>query len=55
MRIKVTNEISANANENLQTALSLKKLERNLVQQAQLEIDIGIDRKRKLDETLVMF
>lgn len=52
MSIKAA-KISADANENLKTALALKKLERNLVQQAQLKIEIGIDRERKLDETLV--
>ena len=54
-KISITgaNEISADANENLQIALALKKIDRNLVQQAQLKIEIGIDRERKLDETLV--
>lgn len=52
MSIKAA-KISADANENLKAALALKKLERNLVQQAQLKIEIGIDRERKLDETLV--
>ena len=28
-------------------------MDRNLVQQAQFKIEIGIDRERKLDETLV--
>ena len=53
MSITGANEISADANENLQIALALKKIDRNLVQQAQLKIEIGIDRERKLDETLV--
>lgn len=52
MSIKAA-KISSDANENLKTALAFKKLDRNLVQQAQLKIEIGIDRERKLDETLV--
>ena len=53
MSIKAA-KISADANENLKTALALKKLDRNLVQQAQLKIENGIDRERKLDKTLVL-
>ena len=54
MSIKAANEISADANENLQTDLALNKLDRNMVKQVQLKIQIDIDRKRKLHETLVV-
>ena len=46
-------EIIEEGNEKLQEALSTKgKLDRNLVQRAQSKIEIGIDRKRKLEGQL---
>ena len=44
----------ADANVTLQKALSAKKLDRNVVQNAQSKIEIGIDRKRKLEESLAV-
>jgi len=52
MSLKAADEIISDANNSLQKALAGKKLDRNLVQQAQSKIEIGIDRKRKLEETL---
>ena len=45
--IKAADNIIADANVTLQKALSVKKLDRNEVQNAQSKIEIGIDRKRK--------
>ena len=52
--IKTADDIIADANVTLQKALPAKKLDRNVVQNAQSKIEIRIDRKRKLAESLVV-
>lgn len=50
--MKAANKIIEDGNSKLQEALSKGKLDRNLVQRAQSKIEIGIDRKRKLESQL---
>ena len=51
---KTSNEIINDVNENQQTALAALKINQNLEQQGELEIENGIDRKRKMEETQVV-
>ena len=49
LSLKSANEVIEDTNANLQKALSSSKLNRNMIQQAQSKIEIGIERKRKLE------
>ena len=52
--IKTADDIIADANVTLQKVLPAKKLDRNVVQNVQSKIEIRIDRKRKLAESLAV-
>lgn len=52
--LQAADEIICDANKDLQTALTATKLDRNVLCQAQSKIDIGIDRKRKLEESIAI-
>ena len=53
--IKAADGITADANVTLQKDWSAKKLDRNVVQNAQSKSKFEIDRKRMLEESLAVF